>query len=247
MIISKISGGLGNQMFQYAAGKALALKLKTNLKLDISGYAEDKFGRHYSLDIFNIQATLATPLDCLIGRLFRTYINGYWQNEKYFKNYEKQVRKDFTFRKKVQNKFIEKIKSSNSVGVHVRRADYVNISRIRDAVGVCGVPYYKRAINFMAGKVRNPVFFIFSEQDGLKWAREKLNVRDAFMVDGKDYEDLFLMSLCKHNIVANSSFSWWGAWLNKNPEKIVIAPDPWFTNEPEKDIIPSSWVKVSKD
>lgn len=251
MIITKISGGLGNQMFQYAAGRAMALKNNTSLKLDISGYANDKFGRHYSLDVFNIKATLASPVDCLLSRLSKTYLDGYWQNEKYFIEYANQIRQDFKFKPRPNKKmaqYLKKIKATNSVAIHVRRADYINITRIAQAVGICTEAYYQRAIKFIAKKVNKPVFFIFSERDGLEWARENLKFESPciFVKSGEDYEDLELMSSCQHNIVANSSFSWWGAWLNENPKKIVVAPEPWFNNK-KIDIIPHGWVKLAKE
>ncbi len=133
MIITKISGGLGNQMFQYAAGRAMALKNNTSLKLDISGYKDDKFGRHYSLDVFNIKATLASPVDCLLSRLSKTYLDGYWQNEKYFIDFADQIREDF----RLKLIFDKRITTPNSVSIHIRRADYVNIIRIAEAVGIC--------------------------------------------------------------------------------------------------------------
>lgn len=244
MIITKISGGLGNQMFQYAAGRVVALKAKTSLKLDISGYVDDKFGRHYSLDVFNIKATLATTLDCLISRLFRTYMNDYWQNEKYFLDYSNEIRQDFKL------KFVsgKKITTPNSVSIHIRRADYVNIPRIAQAVGICTEAYYQKAIKFIAKKIKKPTFFIFSEPDGLEWAKTSLKFDYPYTLvkSGKDYEDLELMSSCQHNIIANSSFSWWGAWLNPNPQKIVIAPDPWFNNK-KTEIIPHGWIKLAKE
>lgn len=275
MIITKISGGLGNQMFQYATGRAASLRTNTVLKLDIGSYADDKFGRHYSLDIFNIRAKLATPLEInklkpsgnflvnesprlhrMVARLTKTYVNeefrkgeipwnvhhlyldGYWQSEKYFANYSRQIHDDFKVKLHPSSRmtsYLEKIKSSNSVAIHIRRGDYVKIARIKQAVGVCGVNYYQRAIRFISEQVNNPVFYIFSEPDGLKWTKTRLKIKYPIVyVNGKDYEDLQLMSSCKHVITANSSFSWWGAWLNRNPKKIVIAPSPWFT-----------WFKVS--
>lgn len=288
MIITKISGGLGNQMFQYATGRILALKNSTTLKLDISSYASDKFGRHYSLEIFNIKATIATadeirklkPVDNffiqksprlfkLASNLTKSYINekftggkiskdeenlyldGFWQNEKYFIEFTDQIRQDFKLKPRPDKNvagYLKKIKTTDSVSIHVRRGDYVSIARIGQGVGICGVKYYQRAIKFITKKTRNPVFFIFSEADGLDWVKQNLKFESPLVLvkSSKDYEDLRLMSLCQHNIVANSSFSWWGAWLNENPKKIIVAPDPWFNNK-KTDIIPHGWFKVAKE
>ena len=250
MIITKISGGLGNQMFQYAAGRAVSLRENTSLKLDISGYSDDKFGRHYSLDVFNIKVTLATPLDCLISRLFKTYLDGYWQSEKYFIEYSDQIRQDFKLKPRPDKnvtEYLKKIKKTNSVAIHVRRGDYVSIARIGQSVGICGVKYYQRAIRLITKKVKDPTFFVFSEADGLDWAKQNLKFESPCVLvkSSKDYEDLRLMSACQHNIVANSSFSWWGAWLNENPKKIVVAPDPWFDRK-KTNIVPENWAKLKK-
>lgn len=278
MIISNISGGLGNQMFQYATGRALALKNNTTLKLDISSYMNDKFGRHYSLDIFNIKASLATsqeinklkPFENIITnkspRLYKffsnlsktyvcdeiiprnvdqLYLDGYWQNEKYFIDYRIQILKDFELKNNLSQsaiKLLVNIKKSAAVSIHIRRGDYV-----KRGVDTCSVQYYQRAIDFIIKRINNPIFYIFSEPDGIGWAKSKLKIKNTpVYINGKDYEDLILMSNCKHNIVANSSFSWWGAWLNENPKKIVVAPDPWFTHR-KTDNIPHDWFKVPKE
>ncbi|MBI3558770.1 alpha-1,2-fucosyltransferase [Candidatus Gottesmanbacteria bacterium] len=287
MIIVKLTGGLGNQMFQYAAGRAISLRAKTSLKLDISGYADDKFGRHYSLNVFNIKAALATSqeikklkptenflaqksprLSRLFSSLTKTYVNedfsgglipenldniyldGYWQDEKYFIEFTGQIKKDFKFKSKPNKnvvQYLKKINSSNSVCIHIRRADYVNNAKVRQSVGICGRQYYERAIKHISKRVMDPIFFVFSEPDGLEWAEKnlKFNYPHTLVKSGKDYEDLQLMSSCEHNIIANSSFSWWGAWLNTNPHKIVVAPEPWL-NDKRTDIIPHDWFKVAK-
>jgi len=288
MIISRISGGLGNQMFQYAAGRAVAIREKTELKLDISGYPDDKFGRHYRLDFLNINATLASPeevkklkpveslltkkspkLYSLLSNFKKTYISeslngeaipygmsnlyldGYWQNEKYFKDYSDEIQDDFRLLPSLYKKtadYLKVIKSSNSIALSIRRGDYVNVSRIKNAVGICGAGYFERAAKFISDRVDNPVFFIFSEPDGLEWAKSKLklNCPSIPILDVRDYEQMYLISQCKHGIIPNSTFGWWGAWLNRNPQKIVIAPDPWFSSEPQKKIIPYSWIKLPK-
>jgi len=142
----------------------------------------------------------------------------------------------------------QKIKEKNSVSLHIRRGDYLTMQKAIDTIGVCPLDYYDKAIREITRKIKNPTFFIFS--DDINWVKENLktNSPTIFVSGGKlkDYEELILMSKCKHNIIANSSFSWWGAWLNNNPNKIVIAPKKWFkdTSKNTRDLIPESWLKL---
>jgi hypothetical protein len=137
-----------------------------------------------------------------------------------------------------------------SISVHIRRGDYVTDPTINKVHGTCSVPYYKIAINRFKTLFENPRFFIFS--DDLKWVEDNLCIENfsTFISHNgyiKDYEDLRLMSLCKHHIIANSSFSWWGAWLCENSNKIVLAPKKWFNNELNEftyDLIPTSWIRI---
>ena len=295
MIIFKLNGGLGNQMFQYAAGRSLSLHLMTSLKLDLSNYSSIFPYRKYGLGVFNIEVEEAledeikqyykklslyeklfnyvfgvkninecssvntkiifenkflydknfkkSPRDCLFI--------GFWQSEKYFKEYEKVIRKDFSFRKiltEKNEKIAEEIGKTNSVSVHIRRGDYVNNKEINKYHGTCGLEYYENAINFIRKRIKNPKFFVFS--DDMKWVKNNLKINNTIFVDGnigkKSYIDMQLMSLCKHNIIANSSFSWWGAWLNNCPNKIVIAPKKWFSEQgiDTTDLIPKRWIKL---
>lgn len=131
--------------------------------------------------------------------------------------------------------------------MHIRRGDYVANPKIAAYHGVCGMNYYQKAVQIIKEKITNPTFFIFS--DDINWAKENFKGDEYYFVSNKEIketEDLILMSLCKHNIIANSSFSWWGAWLNKNHEKTVIAPRHWLNIK--KDIagkvLPDSWIKI---
>ncbi|HNW26212.1 MAG TPA: alpha-1,2-fucosyltransferase [Candidatus Gastranaerophilaceae bacterium] len=180
------------------------------------------------------------------------FIHGFFQSEKYFKKIEKQIRKDFTFKSEpdFQNQdFLEKINASNSISLHIRRGDYVQKKKYQKLYASCSLEYYKRGVEYIAQKFENPTLFIFS--DDIDWAKENLklpykNYFVAHNLEAKSFEDMRLMSACKHNIIANSSFSWWGAWLNQNPEKIVIAPQKWFNDESinQSDIIPENWIKL---
>lgn len=283
MIIVKLIGGLGNQMFQYAAGRRSADVCNTELKLDITGY-KNQVGitsREYMLHIFNIQENFARR--CEINKLKKNdflwritknnsyirekhfhfdpemldingncYLEGYWASEKYFKDIENIIRREFTLKNKpdaANQKMISRIKNCDSVSIHIRRGDYVFDEKTNKHHGVCVSKYYLKAVALMAKKVKDLQFFVFS--DDLQWVKQNLHLKHpCFYVDNnidkKDYEDMRLMSKCKHNIIANSSFSWWGAWLNKNPNKIVMAPKKWFRESSinTKDLIPQFWIKI---
>lgn len=187
-----------------------------------------------------------------------TYLTGYWQSEKYFKNIENIIRKEFVLNDNPSqnyNKYLYDIKKvkSNSVAVHIRRGDYTD-KIIKKNIGLCPLNYYHNTIKKISEKVENPFFFIFT--DDIKWTKNNLKLKyptsfisrksSKYNYKNKDYEELILMSKCKHNIIANSSFSWWGAWLNNNPNKIVIAPKKWFNNLNinTEDLIPKQWIKM---
>jgi len=294
MIIVKLIGGLGNQMFQYAMGRAVAYQRNDILKLDISEFSHYHL-RRYSLHHFQIQESFATrdevqklqnfsikigfwkiPLSQYLGlfipyykksyfieRTFRydpnvfkapkdVIFSGYWQSEKYFKSIEDIIRKDFKLKSEPDEcnlNIMELINKTNSVCIHVRRGDYIKNAETFDYYGLCSLEYYSKAIQHIIDNVDEPVFFVFS--DDIEWVKKNLNIKkESYYVDHngskKDYLDLWLMSHCKHHIIANSSFSWWGAWLNTYPKKIIIAPKKWFNNNKidTSDLIPNSWIKL---
>lgn len=292
MIISNIIGGLGNQMFQYAAGRAVALKLDTPYKQDLSGFDYYKLHHGFELSrVFVAPVISATKSDMnyvlgwqsskLIRKFIRrpqfgiirkkqyvveptfsywdginslsnnSYLEGYWQSEKYFKEFFSIIRADFEFKvpfSTLNATLAADIASTNAVSLHIRRGDYVSNKKNTSIYTVCTLDYYRLAIQEIAEKVTNPVFYIFS--DDIPWVRSHLTIeRPSVFVDhnkgAESYNDMRLMSLCQHNIIANSSFSWWGAWLNKNPEKIVIAPNMWFSdNTNDTDLIPGDWLRL---
>ena len=293
MIITQLYGGLGNQMFQYAAGRALALRQKTVLKLDISGYHENAL-RQYDLGFFNIDAEIASlseinsfmnpsfsfsakaneklkPVSLrrknirqdsyhfnneLAGATQNTYLAGHWQSEKYFERCKNDIRLDFSFRNNagLQNWEIRSIiqDTPNSVSLHIRRTDYLQDGLL----AVLGLDYYRNAMDRITQEIENPCFFIFSDDMG--WVKENFPVSHPHVHVTQDqnssaFEDMRLMGLCDHHIIANSTFSWWGAWLNPDPEKVVVAPKQWFregakwyNGEPAntKDLIPKGWIKL---
>ncbi|WP_165784704.1 alpha-1,2-fucosyltransferase [Solitalea longa] len=176
------------------------------------------------------------------------YFWGYWQCEKYFETIKDSLVSDFTFTKPLddENKAIlQEIESCNSVSIHIRRGDYVNHPLLGN---ITTLEYYQTAISIIKTTIENPVFFVFSND--IEWCKETLK-EDGFKfinnnTNAQSYVDMQLMSRCKHNIIANSSFSWWAAWLNQNPNKIIISPKKW-TNNPEytyHGLILDSWIKI---
>ena len=287
MIITKLIGGIGNQMFQYAIARSIANTNQTDFKMDVSGF-ESYTLRQYELGHFNIIEHFATTEEiqrykekksfcaAFFGKLLHNsqdyryykekkvcnydpgvfklnrnvYLDGYWQTEKYFKGIEHIIKNDFTVKTEPDEKnrdLLNQIKNCNAVAVHIRRGDYVTNPQTESFHGTCSLNYYRRCVEIIAKKIINPHFFVFS--DDPKWAIE--NIKMDFPITysshngpNKGYEDLRLMSHCNHFIIANSSFSWWGAWLSNNPDKIICAPKKWFTSADEGDIIPISWIKV---
>lgn len=292
MIIVKLMGGLGNQMFQYAAARRLAHSHNTSLKLDLSWFNYINAGdtvRKYELNNFTLKEEFATPSEVLrvyepegsvFGRLIRSvnpfykqthvrekyyhfdsnmmkkpdniYLEGYWQSEKYFKEIEEIICKEFSIKNEpdeLNNRLARMIESTEAVSVHVRRGDYVTNKTTSDFHGICSWAYYMEAVEKIALQVPQPHFFIFSDDpEGVK-ENVKFNYPVTFIDSNgpeKAYEDLRLMTLCKYHIIANSSFSWWGAWLCRNPSKRVIAPKKWFNREDvnTNDLIPDAWIRI---
>ena len=176
------------------------------------------------------------------------YYDGYWSNVKYFEDIRDQLLMDFSFRKKIGEKALltlNQIKSTNSVGLHVRRGDYLLFDIYK---GICNIDYYKKAIDYIKKHVENPYFYVFSND--LAWCKENLSpyLEKYTLVDGNtgpdNYIDMQLMMNCKHNIIANSTFSWWGAWLNQNENKIVVSPEKWLNDENVGRIQPEEWVLI---
>ncbi len=294
MVIVKLNGGIGNQMFQYAAARRLAYVNNVPLKLDISWFGKNRAEtrRNYNLDCFNLEAEIARDNEVselkshrnnpffrhlpgfLKKLVFHTgqthiiekaynfdpeilllkdnvYLDGYWQTDKYFNDVEDVLRSDFTFRSEPEGQnlhYAELIRNLNSVSLHVRRGDYVSSASTGAFHGLCSLDYYRQAVTEIFRRTDKPVFFAFS--DDMEWVRENLKIdADVYYVDCNTsetcHEDMRLMSLCKHHIIANSSFSWWGAWLGSHPDKIVCAPEKWFNAKIDAhDNIPDSWIRL---
>ena len=278
MIYCRFHGRTGNQMFQYAAARALALHHGVEIALDdrlAISRGERSITRVFSLARAN-NPTLPPlqkdqELRYRIWRYFgrnprfhreeklsynnnffdisdNSYLHGYWQSEKYFQHISDTIRADFSFPEPTGKnlELAHQISETNSVSVHLRRGDYLALQ----AHAVCDQSYYDAALNELLRDFRaEPQIFVFS--DDPQWARENLVLPgDPIVVDhngeDQDFEDMRLMSLCKHNVIANSSFSWWGAWLNRNPSRRVIAPKQWFglNSMSNPDIWAEGWTKV---
>lgn len=179
-------------------------------------------------------------------------LDGYWQNELYFNKVRNELLQEIqpTYSFTAEGVELKRsILASNSVSVHVRRGDYVTLKNASDFHGLCSVEYYRQAIEELEKKYNGLSFFVFS--DDIDWCKKELNfIKDGCFVEDeaekRSSQDLFLMSLCKHNIIANSSYSWWSAWLNQNPEKTILAPKKWFKDSSidTSGLIPNSWIKI---
>lgn len=209
---------------------------------------ESKFHKKYWMiekNFFFEEKNFRVNTDCLI--------QGFFQSEKYFKDYISDIHKIFTFKNppnEYYTQIIEQVTKSNSVSVHFRRTDYLEDETIRKIHGPCDVSYYLKAIDVMRKRLDNPQFFLIS--DDIEWVKSYFPQSDDYVYVennmGENYEDMRVMTLCKHNIIANSTFSWWGAWLNTHKEKIVVAPYRWFADEEMQkktlDIIPDNWIQI---
>ena len=293
MIITNLIGGLGNQLFQYAAGLAAARRAGTEVRVAVDMFKDYCLHQGYELTrVFALEPLIASEMEmreCLgicrgkmtrrvMGRFMagtwlggrvvlqptvsywsgfqdigpNAYLQGYWQSEKFFDNVVSELRASLSFLKQpdgINSEFATRILSCNSVGVHVRRGDYLSNTKNKDLYAECTPNYYLNAIDMVLRLNSDAHFFVFSDDPA--WARQLLAHRAKFVtvVDhnrGADsYNDLRLMSLCRHNIIANSTFSWWAAWLQERPYKLVIAPKLWL-REPglDIDIVPKRWIRL---
>lgn len=271
MIISKIRGGLGNQLFQWASGYALAQKNRTSLLLDTSVYERNKV-RQYELAKLGLELEFASneQIEKLQSTTFykqpvfhfdpnfsdlsdNSFIRGYFCSEKYFLKAATEIKSTLSkalpsaILNSSQQELLDKIKTSNSVSMHIRRGDYAANESYNNFFGTCPLSYYKDAIKTIFDKCGKDLnFFIFS--DDLDWARANLSLefetQYADVNSGHDsYLDLLFMSQCKHNIIANSTFSWWAAWINTNQNKMVIAPKQWFKHNYREKAGQGVWIK----
>ncbi|PTX56800.1 glycosyl transferase family 11 [Litoreibacter ponti] len=283
MIIARIFGGLGNQLFQYATARALAKRACAPLWLDIR-LAPPGDHWEFALNHFAIEAKIAQPGELppdknsklryaawrylggspkftrerglgfnenILSLRGDVYLHGYFQSERYFEDFP-GLRQELTIKTPPSDenrRWADDIRAVPSVSLHLRRGDYLT-AKGAGSHASCDAAYYERALNHVAEKMdAEPKVFVFS--DDPDWARDNLKLPFEMRVAGhngsdKHYEDMRLISICRHNIIANSTFSWWGAWLNDNPDKVVVAPKVWFANPKlaNPDITPESWIRL---
>jgi Glycosyl transferase family 11 len=293
LVIARLIGGLGNQMFQYAAGRALALRRGADLKLDLSGF-ESYSRRRYELDTLPICAAAATGAELaefgvhkrrsvLIDRIRRklrlrvgsaarpvyrephfhfdpamlalgapVYLDGFWQSERYFLDCSDIIRRELTATDTFDHEnavVAAQIDAVNAVSLHVRRGDYVSDATTNRYHGICAPQYYQNALEYIVARTERPHLFVFSDDPEWTQCNLRFPVPTTFVVANsaeRGQSDMALMSRCRHHILANSSFSWWGAWLNPSHEKIVVAPRRWFNaGTPDgRDLVPQAWVRL---
>lgn len=303
-VTSRLMGGLGNQMFQYAAARALALRRGAEVQLDLSSFATEAVGvtpRHYELNPFPIaaetvsdailaSADAARPATGLFapgtrisrvlrrvgwGRAEATGVNyyrephyrfdpglaaqplpllmeGYWQSERYFVEAADTIRRELTPSAPLEPEnaaTAAEIDGVEAVSVHVRRGDYVTNATAATFHGTCSLDYYRAAVDLVRQRVARPHLFVFS--DDRVWMRDNLHfdlptTYVSANPPDRGFRDMQLMSRCRHHIIANSSFSWWGAWLNPRRDKLVVAPERWFAGHSNdtSDLLPQDWIRV---
>jgi len=298
MPIVRLCGGLGNQMFQYAFGRRIAVESGRQVKFDLdNGFKNDPYRRRFSLGAFNAEIVRAESREIPVGMSWispwhrvakagwsampgawrmvvyektpfqfdstvvakakkTAYYFGYWQHEGYFATIQDELRREFTLRSPVPKPVValqEAMARCRSVSVHIRQyhdigADGKVIRKSQDLFGACSVEYYQKALGRI-GIQPGTVCFIFS--DNLEWVKAnlKLPAPCRYVADEcpcSDVEELLLMASCQHHVISNSSFSWWGAWLGRNPKKIVVAPRIWMRGIPESavNICPKTWIKL---
>lgn len=289
MVVVRLLGGLGNQMFQYAFGRALAIKTATALKLDLTFLLErtPRKGfafRNFDLNALNIRAQVAQQSDIpllrrrllsgrtglwldaisrriLPGRLSERhfyfchppavktrslYANGYWQSPKYFEDIRPIIRRDFTLKvplSGIDESLKARIRNADSICVHVRRGDFISSK----THCLLGPEYYESAVAYVRTRIATPQVFVFSND--LQWCRANLDFGvDTEFVESQQIpaHQLDVMAACRSFVIPNSTFSWWAAWLNSDPNKVVVAPKRWFVDQSIRtdDLFPAQWVRI---
>lgn len=293
--IVEITGGLGNQMFQFAFGKHLEhIYPEDKVIYDCEYYDASNSIRTYSLEeAFGINLPLATkkdvrkvrgynPYDSIIEKTISkissifycdvgyeivenldvgvddnnvssskdTYYCGYWQSERYFKPFRAELVSDFSFNSSCAseeyNQFTLYVSKCNSVALHVRLEDYLNEKNYKIYGDICTFDYYAKAIDYISKTYGECTFFVFSTDldTSMNFLPKGHKYIPIVYTGQKDYLDMYLMTRCKHNIIANSTFSWWGAWLNGNKQKTVICPNRWFNNHDVYNQYCEGWIKM---
>ncbi len=288
-VIVKLQGGMGNQLFQYATGKSLSLRLGVKLILDLNWYLDKKNSNcKFKLDSFNIEDSIWTlPIKSpriILKILYKfsekfsilgltlpvmkdidfkfnynvlttqesAFLDGYWQNESYFKEYRNELMNIFNLKGEIDRsnfELLKKIQNSNSICIHIRRGDYLTDPSAAKINGICSKDYYYKALNILSKKIDSPKCYIFSDEP--QWAKANLVLDcESIFIDCNTADqpelDFQLMKSCKYFIIANSTFSWWAAWLCNYKDKQVIAPKVWFLNQTlnQNMHLPESWIRI---
>lgn len=278
MRLIKMTGGLGNQMFIYAMYLDMRKRFTDTVRIDITDLLH--YHVHYGYELrkifhiapceFHTNRVAKKLLEATIFRIILErhqhgsmdayrkpmrwpfiYYKGFYQNERYFKDVEQEVRKAFTFDESTFNDrsllCLEHLRrDSKSVSIHIRRGDYTEPKHWLKLGQYASTTYFLNAIERMSELIPGAHYYVFS--DDLQWVRDNLPLENATYVDwntGEDsWQDMMLMSNCHHNIISNSTFSWWGAWLNSHPDKIVMAPRQWNSSQMATDLVPASWMLI---
>jgi Glycosyl transferase family 11 len=285
LIITRLQGGLGNQLFQYAAARALATRLDKPFKLEIITTLQKDKKRDIALYDLQANFELAEKKELkefiFFPSLYRhkpaffsrfgknvyreqhfhfdkkifqltdpVYLDGFWQSPLYFRGIESILKQDFTVKDELVKNVTargKELAGKDSIAIHIRRGDLLN-PKAMAYHGVLDKTYYEKAIRLLAQKVSSASFHVFSDDIG--WAKQNLvlpaGTEFVSSITKSAIEDFYLMTKCRHNIIANSSFSWWPAWLNDNPRKIIVAPKNWFADNRinTDDLIPPEWIRI---
>ncbi|GHT18848.1 alpha-1,2-fucosyltransferase [Bacteroidia bacterium] len=270
MKIITFQGGLGNQMFQYQFYRWLQIQIDDK----IYGYYPSKaLQSHNGLELENCFFNVELPKSNIIIDFYAKFLKllrkikiankiskndnfdikkiifeDYWLDLKYISTFRFEIKEELLKKNQKNIHTLENIEKTNSISIHVRRSDYLSEKLSKIYAGICSEEYYQRAVDFMIGKNKNTVFYVFSDE--IKWCENTLNIPNAVFINWNkntnNVADLYLMSRCKHNIIANSTFSWWAAFLNENAEQMVIAPKRWFNEGSfeEPNIFPENWIRL---
>lgn len=288
LIIVKLSGGLGNQLFQYFFGQYLSQRTQHEVKYDLQTNLEiDYFTpRDLGIQKLGFELEFANSIEIKAVKKYTTgylsrierkliqkapflnsrytvengdvhryleikemtgiyYFDGYWQSFRFINELSPVSIKNMDLSENLLD-VLKYIQSTNSVSIHIRRGDYLSVKENTEIFAQCGLDYYHKSINYFENTYGNITYFVFS--DDIDWTKKHFIGDNFVFIDGNPAEiDMFLMSNCKHNILANSTFSWWGAWLNTNSNKQIIAPKDWYVsklNFKSDKLIPSAWIRI---
>jgi hypothetical protein len=253
MVISYLKGGLGNFLFQIAHGYSLSLDNDVQFGIDLNKiWVVHTHWSEYMNNIFRNVPTIILPTQ-IHNYVYESltykptpyvqniFLDGYFQSEKYFINNKEKIldlfKIDDTTLEYLKSKYPSIVDGDNTCSIHVRRGDFLNI----DFYNKLNMDYYNKAID-LVGRDKN--FIIFSND--VQWCKDNfVGINATFIENEKDYIDIYLMSLCKDNITSNSTFSWWGSYLNPNTNKKIYTPRTWFIHShSNEDILPNEWIKI---